>query len=59
MGTPDFSAISLAFNLSPMTFITWGDGPIQINLLLLTFLAKAAFSDKKPYPGWIASAPDC
>ena len=21
--------------------------------------AKAAFSARKPYPGWIASAPDC
>ena len=38
--------------------MTCGDGPTQMMPSFLTFLAKEAFSDKKPYPGWIACAPD-
>ena len=51
VGTPAFSASSFAFNLSPITEITCGDGPTHIKPSLITFLAKEAFSDKKPYPG--------
>ena len=25
----------------------------------MTAWAKSAFSERKPYPGWTASAPDC
>jgi hypothetical protein len=42
-----------------MVSIDSADGPIKINPAAFTFLAKSAFSLKKPYPGWIASAPVC
>ena len=42
---------AFAFSLSPITEMTCGDGPTQMMPSFLTFLAKEAFSDKKPYPG--------
>ena len=33
-----------------------GVGPIKIKPLCSTLSAKSAFSDKNPYPGWIAVA---
>ena len=57
VGTSALIARSFAFNLSPITEITFAEGPIQIIFSFLTFLAKEAFSDRNPYPGWIACAP--
>jgi hypothetical protein len=39
--------------------IASGEGPIQVSPASMTARAKSAFSDRKPYPGWTASAPDC
>ena len=57
VGTPAFSAKSLALSLSPMEVITLDEGPTQSNPAFKTSLENLAFSDKNPYPGWIASAP--
>ena len=48
VGTLAFVASSLAFNLSPITEMTLGEGPTQIIFSLLTLLANSAFSDKNP-----------
>jgi hypothetical protein len=40
-----------------MTSIASGDGPIQVSPAAVTASAKAARSDKNPYPGCTASAP--
>ena len=33
------------------------DGPIQVRPASMTAVAKPAFSERNPYPGWTASAP--
>ena len=48
VGTPDFSAKSLAFNLSPIEAITLAEGPTQSNPAFKTALQNLAFSDKNP-----------
>ena len=45
--------------LSPMISIASGGGPIHTAPEATIVRAKSAFSLKKPYPGWTASAPDC
>ncbi len=35
-----------------------GGGPIQVSPASRTAWANSAFSDRNPYPGWIASAPE-
>jgi hypothetical protein len=40
-----------------MTSITSGDGPTNVMPASAHALAKEAFSDRNPYPGWMASAP--
>ena len=46
----------LALTLSPIRRMFSGRGPMNTNPERSTFSAKSAFSDRKPYPGWIASA---
>ena len=36
---------------------TWGDGPMNVRPWARTTSAKPSSSDRKPYPGWIASQP--
>ena len=55
-GAPTRSAILRAETLSPNALIAAGGGPIQINPAPIVASAKSAFSERKPYPGWIASA---
>ncbi len=43
--------------LEPMASIAAGGGPIQTSPASSQARANAAFSARKPYPGWIASAP--
>lgn len=50
-------AVALAVALSPILVIHSGLGPINVILCSSQIEANLAFSDKKPYPGWIASAP--
>ena len=56
-GIPNFCAVILASILSPIHLICSGLGPIKTILWASTISAKSAFSDKKPTPGCIASAP--
>ena len=53
-----FSIIVLrALALSPIFLIDWEEGPINLMLCCSQIAAKSALSDKKPYPGWMASTP--
>lgn len=45
-----------ALTLSPSESIAAGDGPIQMRPASVTAWANSAFSERKPYPGWKASA---
>ena len=46
----------LALTLSPMRRIVSARGPMNANPERSTCSAKSAFSERNPYPGWIASA---
>ena len=50
-------AVALAVALSPIFIIHSGLGPINAILCISQIFPNLAFSDKNPYPGWIASAP--
>ena len=56
-GTPSFCMVSLAMILSPMRAMCSGVGPMKAMPWASTISANWAFSDKKPTPGWMASAP--
>ena len=56
-GTPAFFIVALALDLFPISSIISLDGPINLIPISLHILAKELLSDKKPYPGWILSAP--
>ena len=57
MGTPASCISSRALVFEPIASIALAGGPIQTMSALPQALAKAAFSARNPYPGWIASAP--
>jgi hypothetical protein len=60
-GTPATLAFWAAMReliLSPITSIASGGGPIHVTPSAMMARAKSVFSEKKPYPGWTASAPD-
>ena len=57
IGTPALMAISFALSLSPIMARILLGGPINWMPASSHACANAAFSDKKPYPGWIASTP--
>ena len=57
MLTPASSATSLAAVLLPSLLSIALFGPIKIILFFSHNSAKSGFSDKKPYPGCIASTP--
>ena len=56
-GTPAARIASRERILSPIASIASGCGPIHAKSAAITARAKAAFSARKPYPGWTASAP--
>ena len=56
-GTPAAAISALASILDPIASMASGGGPTQVSPASSTARAKAAFSDRKPYPGWTASAP--
>src|SRR6266540_1514221 len=56
-GSPAFSIASRAATLFPMSRIISGRGPMNLIPIRVTISANSAFSERKPYPGWIASAP--
>src|ERR1700752_5509599 len=55
-GTPFFIIVAFALLLSPIELIISGDAPINFILFWRDISENFAFSDKKPYPGCIASA---
>ena len=57
IGTPAAFISSRALVLEPIASIAFGGGPMKTILAFLHAWAKAAFSARNPYPGWIASAP--
>ena len=59
VGTPAASASRLADALSPSRSMVSAVGPMKTSPACSTARAKAAFSARKPKPGWIASAPLC
>src|SRR5512135_2096142 len=56
VGTPDSLTVDFATDLSPIRRIASGDGPIHFRPTSSRISAKCAFSARKPYPGWTASA---
>src|SRR6266481_318039 len=56
VGTPALVMACLALTLSPISLMFSGRGPMKTKPERSTFSAKSAFSERKPYPGWIASA---
>src|SRR5690554_4381605 len=56
VGTPAAAMVALAVALSPILLIMSGVAPINLMLYSSQILENSAFSDKNPYPGWIASA---
>ncbi len=56
-GTPAARAIRFAASLSPPRRRAFAGGPTQIRPASTTAWAKSGLSARKPYPGWIASAP--
>jgi hypothetical protein len=46
-----------AATLLPMSFSIWERGPMKRRPSFSTSSANPAFSERKPYPGWMASAP--
>ena len=57
IGTPASRMSARAAVFDPIASIASGGGPIQVRPASSTARAKAAFSARKPYPGWIALAP--
>ena len=43
--------------LSPMASMAWAFGPMKTIPSFSSAAQNAGFSDRKPYPGWTASAP--
>src|SRR6202140_2769255 len=48
--------VLIADTLSPIIRMVSPRGPTNMNPLFSTRPAKSAFSDRKPYPGWMATA---
>ena len=57
MGTPTAFMFRRAVVFTPMASIDEAGGPMNVRPAASTARASSAFSDKNPYPGWIASAP--
>jgi hypothetical protein len=55
-GMPKRSAFFRAVTLSPHARIASGGGPMNTTPQAPQRRANSAFSERKPYPGWIASA---
>src|ERR1700693_3724515 len=55
-GMPAAFMCLMADTLSPIMRMVSARGPTKMNPLFSTRSAKSAFSDKKPYPGWMATA---
>ncbi len=54
-GTPAARAVARAVFLSPIMEMTLALGPMNLILHLSHTSANSSFSERKPYPGWMAS----
>ena len=45
--------------MSPIAAIEWGLGPMKTRPSSSSRRQNSSFSERKPYPGWTASAPVC
>ena len=57
IGTSAAATARRAASLLPSSSWVAGDGPIHVSPASSTARAKAALSERKPYPGWTACAP--
>jgi len=57
IGTSAAATVRRASDLLPISLMASADGPMKARPHSPTISAKWAFSARKPYPGWIASAP--
>lgn len=55
-GTPLASAVARAVFLSPMVRMVSAEGPMNLISQDSQISTKRAFSERNPYPGWMASA---
>ena len=55
-GTPASIIVLLASDLFPILLMTAAEGPIKVTLHFSHISTNLLFSDKKPNPGWMASA---
>ena len=46
----------LAASFRPILWMASADGPTNVRFAASTASTNSGFSDKKPYPGWMASA---
>jgi hypothetical protein len=58
IGTPASRISSRARVLEPIASIALAGGPMKTTPASTHACAKPAFSARKPYPGWTASAPE-
>ncbi len=57
-GTPAAMATRRALALSPSIRMVSARGPMKVMPAAVQASTSSGFSDSRPYPGWIASAPD-
>ena len=57
VGTPASRIVFRAVALSPIARMWCAAGPMNVMCDLAQISANSAFSARKPYPGWMASAP--
>ena len=58
IGTPALRASARAVCFAPNASRCAGVGPTNASPASSTCRAKSAFSDRNPYPGWMAPAPE-
>ncbi len=58
VGTPAARIISFEPIFEPMASMAAAGGPTQTKPAPVTTREKSPDSDRKPYPGWMASAPE-
>ena len=58
VGTPAVRISSLLPILEPMASMAPGGGPTHTSPAPITTRAKSPDSERNPYPGWMASAPE-
>ena len=56
VGTPAAFMVALAVALSPILSIISAEAPMNLIPFSAHILENLAFSERKPYPGWMASA---